>query len=212
MAKHRRGKKGFMALKLDMSKAYDRIEWSYLATVLRKLGFPRNWIEMLMCYVSSVTFFLFLSTALPGDIYILHVVSAKGTHCLHISALKVSRIWLLKGKMEGKLQGVSIGGGAPSINHMWFVDDSLHFFWATSVECGQVSDILAEYAKVSGQMVNLQETRSRCPDTAVGGHGGGETWKIPWYANSGWEKQEGMFRLHQGTIVEAPPKLVGKTA
>ena len=40
----RKGKIGLMAVKLDMSKVYDKVEWKYLERVMRRMGFQEKWV------------------------------------------------------------------------------------------------------------------------------------------------------------------------
>ena len=42
------GQKGEMALKLDMSKIYDRVEWVCLDRIMEKLGFHPRWRNLMM--------------------------------------------------------------------------------------------------------------------------------------------------------------------
>lgn len=55
--KHKRvGKKGFMVVKLDMSKVYDRFEWSFVKEIMNKMGFGSDWVDLLMKYVTTVSY------------------------------------------------------------------------------------------------------------------------------------------------------------
>jgi hypothetical protein len=57
-------KTGFMGFKLDMSKAYDRVEWPFLEALMRKLGFVEQWITLIMAYVRSVSYSILINGGL----------------------------------------------------------------------------------------------------------------------------------------------------
>ena len=44
MHSQKKGKTGSLALKLDINKAYDRVERNFLEGMMIKLGFPDIWI------------------------------------------------------------------------------------------------------------------------------------------------------------------------
>ena len=63
---NKRGQKGLMAAKIDLEKAYDRLEWCFIRKVLH-FGFPMNMVKLIMsCISSSSSFLLFNGEKLPS--------------------------------------------------------------------------------------------------------------------------------------------------
>lgn len=54
--RHKKGKTGDCAIKLDVAKAYGRVEWNYLSAIMQALGFPPSWCSLIMKCISSVSF------------------------------------------------------------------------------------------------------------------------------------------------------------
>ena len=57
-----------MAVKTDMSKAYDRLEWEFIQCVLHRLGFHPKWIALLMQCISTVTYSFLINGSPRGKV------------------------------------------------------------------------------------------------------------------------------------------------
>lgn len=59
--KVRKVKTGFMAIKLDLQKAYDRINWGFIQAVLFNFGFDEGFISWILACISVVSFEVLLN-------------------------------------------------------------------------------------------------------------------------------------------------------
>ena len=142
----------FCALKLDMRKAYDRVEWEYLKAIMIRLGFHRLWVDMIMRLVTTVSFSVLFNgdrvenfvpsrgicQGDPTSPYLFLLV-AEGLSCLLNSRVQSSN-----------LSGIIVATSAPMVSHLLFTDDSLLFFKANTESADEVKDVLHIYCRASG--------------------------------------------------------------
>lgn len=63
-----RGKQGVVALKVDIRKAYDMVEWGYLRAIMLKMGFDRKWVDWIMMCITSVSFSILVNNEAVGPV------------------------------------------------------------------------------------------------------------------------------------------------
>ncbi|XP_010445465.1 PREDICTED: uncharacterized protein LOC104728135 [Camelina sativa] len=149
----------FMAIKMDISKAYDRVEWSFVENVLRQFGFYEMWITC-MCCVKSVQYKVLLNGQAYGSINPCRGLRQGDplSPYLFILCTEVIIAHLRKAERLKLLTGIKVSTASPAISHLLFVDDSLFFCRATKEQCEVVLGILNKYERVSGQQINFQKS------------------------------------------------------
>ena len=88
--KLRRVKDGLMAVKLDLQKAYNKINWSFLRNLLQKFGFADVFINWIMECISTVSLAIIINGVSLGCLSTLKAYD-KGTHCPRIYSFFAKR-------------------------------------------------------------------------------------------------------------------------
>ena len=157
--KKTRGKMGQMALKLDMSKAYDRVEWPFVEAIMKKMGFNEKCVKMIMECISTVSYSVLINGAPKGFIHPTRGLRQGDPLSPYIFLLCVEGLLAMvsRAQQENKIQGIKVAHGAPAISHLFFADDSILFCQATEEACDALQEILDTYEAASGQQVNKEK-------------------------------------------------------
>ncbi|ONI21342.1 hypothetical protein PRUPE_2G060500 [Prunus persica] len=177
-------KKSFeLGLKLDMNKAYDRIEWDFLEATLCKFGFDNRWVELVMLCVKTITFSLVLNGS-PGSPFSPSRGLRQGDPLSPYLFLLVSEVLslnIINSTDTGMLRGIKLSRGGPELSHLFFADDSLFFLQATPPNCSALKSIIECYCSASGQEVEaLTYVRDRINSKIAG-------WKLKLLSQAGRE-------------------------
>ena len=150
----------FLAIKTDMSKAYDRVEWSFVEILLERLGFDRRWVTWILSCISSVTYSILLNGGQHGFIKPEKGIRQGDTLSpfLFILCAEALVSTLNQAEANGKLHGIRLSAQGPSVHHLLFADDSLLLCEASSDDGAEIVRRLKLYGEASGQVINYTKS------------------------------------------------------
>eukprot|EP00253_Pinus_taeda_P014726 PITA_14726 len=156
-SKHQKG----MMIKLDLSKAYDRLNWNYLSKVLESFGFCRRWIDWIHNLISSPIFSI-LVNGIPSKPFSASRGLRQGdplSPFLFILAAEGLGRFIKRERESGKIKGLKLWGHNLCLTHQQFVDDIMLFGEPTVKEVKHLRKILDIFAEASGLEINKDKSR-----------------------------------------------------
>uniref|UniRef100_A0A803Q4P7 Reverse transcriptase domain-containing protein n=1 Tax=Cannabis sativa TaxID=3483 RepID=A0A803Q4P7_CANSA len=158
--KNKKGKQGVMAIKTDMSKAYDRLEWSFLLRVLQANGLCAKACNLIMSCVTSVSYSILLNRA-PLAPFNPKRGLRQGdplSHFLFILCSEVLSKLISKAENRGEFSGIKVSRNVMPISHLFYADDAIFFCNANSLNAKTFAECITTYEKWSGQLVNKRKS------------------------------------------------------
>ncbi|KAA3469529.1 reverse transcriptase [Gossypium australe] len=151
--------KGFV-IKLDMSKAYDRVEWDFIEEVTNKIGYANEWVKKIMRCVRSVRYVVKCNSILSETI-----VPERGLRqgdplspYLFLFCMEAFSKLLTRAQNNNMIKGIRASINGPRINHLFFVDDALFFIRNKKHDVEEFRNILTIFCRDSGQDINKDKS------------------------------------------------------
>ena len=153
-------KKGFVGLKLDFQKAYDRLEWPFLIQVLKNFGFHQKFIHLIYQCISTVSFTLLLNGG-KGP----RIMPSRGLRqgdplspYLFIIGSEVLSRMINRCSAQKLINGIKIAPSSTGISKLFYADDVLLVCKAKHSEINETMIILRKYCEWSGQQINFEKS------------------------------------------------------
>lgn len=147
-------------LKLDLSKAYDRVDWTFLGLVLQAFGFDHKVCKIISQLVSTPSLAVLINGA-PLDFFKPTRGLRQGDPLLPILFIILAECigrLIERKKKYGSLKGIFPSSKCAPFSHQQFVDDTIMGREVSIKEAKAMKEILDIYSRGTGQLINWDKS------------------------------------------------------
>ncbi|XP_031115795.1 uncharacterized protein LOC116019654 [Ipomoea triloba] len=156
-----KGKKGYILVKIDLEKAYDRLSWDFIQDTLQEVKFNPDWIRNIMTCISTARFSILWDGQRSDFFNPSRGIRQGDPISPFIFVLCIERLChLIQGAVSnGSWKGIQISKNGPSLSHLCFADDMILFGEAMVSQAEIMIDCLNKFCSSSGQKVSFLKSQ-----------------------------------------------------
>ena len=152
---------GYMALKIDLAKAYDKLEWSFIKSMLSRFNLPNSLIEIIMNCITTVTSSILFNGSSLEPFIPTRGIRQRDPLSPYIFIMCMEYLGqLIQDKCEEGVWGpVKASRSGPSFSHLFLADDLVLFAKANTENCMAVKEVLDKFCMDSSQIISDAKSR-----------------------------------------------------
>lgn len=150
-----------MALKIDLEKAYDRLNWDFIRDTLKDVGMSYEWVRNIMACVESPRLSILWKGRQLDQIIPSRGIRQGDAISPYLFVLCMERLsHTIKDEVaQGRWNGVRLSRYGPNLTHLFFADDLVLFAEASQEQITTIAQCLDRFSKASGQKVSLSKSQ-----------------------------------------------------
>ncbi|XP_020688765.1 uncharacterized protein LOC110104129 [Dendrobium catenatum] len=152
-----RSNPGWMAVKVDMEQAYEKMSWRTLELVLSRMGFPLKFRSWVLSCIRSPRFSIMVNRQLTGAIT-AECGFRQGCPLSPYLFILCSELISLQFHQRFPKMGVQLKAGGPMVSHLLYADDVLCFAGASIPNVKKIMSIMEDYCAWTWQRVNRSKS------------------------------------------------------
>lgn len=159
--RRKKGRKGWMLLKLDLEKAYDRVRWDFLEENLEVAGLSEGWRKRIMECVRNPSMSILWNGEKTNSFTPERGLRQGDPLSPYLFVLCLERLChLIEGAVgNGEWIPIGLSWGGPKLSHVCFADDIILFAEASVSQVRTIRKVLETFCMASGQKISLEKSK-----------------------------------------------------
>lgn len=159
----KRGDK-YVAIKIDLHKAYDKLRWEFIEDTLKEARFPLPFINLVMACISSVSMQVMWNRKASDPFWPSRGIHQGDLISPYLFVLCIERLaHAIKEKVDSKeWQPLKVTRYGPSLSHLFFADDLILFARVTREQMKLINKVLDDFCQASRETISREKSVIFC--------------------------------------------------